>query len=76
MNGAMTLANDFVTLEVTRYMRATGLNQETMAAAIGVQQSAFSKKLLGARRWSLTDLDRLASAGVPISITASTLETE
>lgn len=72
----MTNAHEFITLEVTRYMRATGLNQEAMSAAIGVQQSAFSKKLLGTRRWSLTDLDRLASAGVPITITSSTLETE
>lgn len=72
----MTDTHEFITLEVTRYMRATGLNQEAMSAAIGVQQSAFSKKLLGTRRWSVTDLDRLASAGVPISITASTLETE
>lgn len=72
----MTDTQEFITLEVTRYMRATGLNQEAMSAAIGVQQSAFSKKILGTRRWSVTDLDRLASAGVPISITASTLETE
>lgn len=72
----MTLAHDFVTLEVTRYMRAAGLNQETMAAAIGLQQSVLSKKLIGSRRWSLADLDRLADAGVPIHLTASTLDRE
>lgn len=72
----MTPAHDFVTLEVTRYMCATGINQETMAAAIGLQQSVLSKKLLGARRWSLADLDRLAAAGVPIYLTASTLDRE
>lgn len=72
----MTLAHDFVTLEVTRYMRASGLTQETMAAAIGLQQSVLSKKLLGARRWSLSDLDRLADAGVPIHLTATTLDRE
>ena len=72
----MTLANDFVTLEVTRYMRATGINQETMATAIGLQQSVLSKKILGLRRWSLNDLDRLADAGVPIHLTASTLDRE
>lgn len=76
MNSPMTLAHDFVTLEVTRYMRAAGLNQETMAATIGLQQSVLSKKLLGARRWSLADLDRLADAGVPIHLTASTLDRE
>ena len=72
----MTDTQEFITLEVTRFMRATGLNQEAMSTAFGVQQSAFSKKLLGTRRWSVTDLARLASAGVPISVTASTLETE
>lgn len=72
----MTLAHDFVTLEVTRYMRVTGINQETMATAIGLQQSVLSKKILGLRRWSLNDLDRLADAGVPIHLTASTLDRE
>ena len=72
----MTLAHDFVPLEVTRYMRATGINQETMAAAIGLQQSVLSKKILGLRRWSLADLDRLADAGVPIHLTANTLDRE
>jgi hypothetical protein len=70
----MTDTHEFITLEVTRYMRATGLNQEAMSAAIGVQQSAFSKKMLGTRRWSLTDLDRLTAAGVPITLSATTLE--
>nr|DAM31237.1 MAG TPA: protein-turn-helix DNA binding protein [Caudoviricetes sp.] len=57
-------------------MRATGINQETMAAAIGLQQSVLSKKILGLRRWSLADLDRLADAGVPIHLTATTLDRE
>lgn len=69
----MTDAHEFITLEVTRYMHATGLNQDAMSAAIGLQQSAFSKKLHGTRRWSLADLDRLASAGVPIRITSTAL---
>ena len=69
----MTDAHEFITREVTRYMRATGLNQDAMSAAIGLQQSAFSKKLHGTRRWSLADLDRLASAGVPILITSTAL---
>lgn len=72
----MTLAQDFLTREVTRYMRATGLSQAAMAAAIGLQQSVLSKKLLGLRRWSITDLDRLADAGVPIHLTATTLDRE
>ena len=72
----MTLAQDFVTLEVTRYMRSAGLNQQPMASAFGDQQSVLSKKLLGSRRWSLNDLDRLAEAGVPIHLTATTLDME
>nr|DAF85992.1 MAG TPA: regulatory protein [Siphoviridae sp. ctHSY3] len=68
--------NEIVTREVTRYLRATGISQTALGAACGIAQPVLSKKLLGASRWSLADLDRLASAGVPISITASTLETE
>ena len=72
----MCRSNEIVTREVTRYLRATGMSQTALGAACGIAQPVLSKKLLGASRWSLTDLDRLASAGVPIYITASTLETE
>ena len=72
----MCTSNEIVTREVTRYLRATGLSQTALGAACGIAQPVLSKKLLGASRWSLADLDRLASAGVPISITASTLEME
>lgn len=72
----MCRSNEIVTREVTRYLRATGMSQTALGAACGIAQPVLSKKLLGASRWSLADLDRLASAGVPISITASTLETE
>lgn len=57
-------------------MRATGLSQAAIAAAIGLRQSALSKRIRGALRWSLTDLDRLADAGVPIHLTATTLDRE
>ena len=72
----MCRSNEIVTREVTRYLRATGMSQTALGAACGIAQPVLSKKLLGASRWSLADLDRLASAGVPISVTASTLETE
>ena len=72
----MCRSNEIVTREVTRYLRATGLSQTALGAACGIAQPVLSKKLLGASRWSLADLDRLASAGVRISITASTLEME
>lgn len=72
----MCRSNEFVTREVTRYLRATGLSQTALGAACDIAQPVLSKKLIGASLWSIADLDRLASAGVPISITASTLETE
>ena len=72
----MCKSNEIVTREVNHYLCATGMSQTALGAACGIAQPVLSKKLLGASRWSLADLDRLASAGVPISITASTLETE
>lgn len=72
----MDTSHDIVTREVTRYMRATGLSQAALANAIGLRQPALSKRINGALRWSLADLDRLADAGVPIHLTASTLDRE
>lgn len=72
----MDTSRDIVTREVTRYMRATGLSQAALATAIGLRQPALSKRINGALRWSLDDLDRLADAGVPIHLTAKTLDRE
>ena len=72
----MDTSHDIVTREVTRYMRATSLSQAAIATSIGLRQSALSKRLRGALRWSLNDLDRLADAGVPIHLTATTLDRE
>ena len=72
----MCRSNEIVTGEVKHYLCATGMSQTALGAACGIAQPVLSKKLLGASRWSLDDVDRLAAAGVPISITASTLETE
>ncbi|MBF0963691.1 MAG: helix-turn-helix transcriptional regulator, partial [Actinomyces sp.] len=55
----MDTSHGIVTREVTRYMRATGLSQAALANAIGLHQSALSKRIRGALRWSITDLDRL-----------------
>lgn len=66
--------NDMVTREVTRYMRATGLSQTALGAACGIRQTGISKRIRGTVGWTLADLDRLADAGVPISLTTSTLE--
>ena len=72
----MDTSHDIVTREVTRYMRATGLSQAAIATSIGLRQSALSKRIRGELRWSLTDLDRLADAGVPIHLTTKTLDRE
>jgi DNA-binding helix-turn-helix protein len=66
--------NDMVTQEVTRYMRAAGLSQTALGKACGIRQTSISKRIRGAVGWTLADLDRLADAGVPISLTTSTLE--
>jgi hypothetical protein len=57
-------------------MDASHISQTTLGRILGVNQSQVSARLRGVIRWSLDDIDRLAAAGVPISITASTLETE
>lgn len=72
----MNTSHDIVTREVTRYMRATGLSQAAMATAIGLRQPTLSKRINGALRWSLDDIDRLADAGVPIHLTTTTLNKE
>lgn len=70
----MSSFNDMVTREVTRYMRATGLSQTALGAACGIRQASMSKRIRGAACWTLSDLDRLTAAGVPITLTATTLE--
>lgn len=67
----MTIAQDFVTLEVTRYMRAAGVNQGALAHVLGITQGTLSRKLRGHRGWTLNDIDRLAAVGVPVSITST-----
>ena len=68
--------NDMVTQEVTRYMRAAGLTQTALGKACGIRQTSISKRIRGSVGWTLTDLDRLAAAGVPISLTAATFDRE
>lgn len=63
--------NDMVTREVTRYMRATGLSQTALGAACGIRQTGISKRLRGTVCWTLSDLDRLAAVGVPVSVTST-----
>lgn len=70
----MSFSQTVVTREVTRYMSAAGVNQGALAHVLGITQGALSRKLRGHRGWTLDDIDRLAAAGVPITLTATTLE--
>ena len=62
-----------ITREVTRYMTAEGLSQKALAPALDMTQGTLSRKLVGTRRWTLDDIDRLAAAGVPVSVTSTAL---
>ena len=55
-------------------MDASHISQAMLGRILGVNQSQVSARLRGAIRWSLDDVDRLADAGVPITLTATTLE--
>jgi hypothetical protein len=55
-------------------MDASHISQTMLGRILGVNQSQVSARLRGAIRWSLDDVDRLADAGVPITLTATTLE--
>lgn len=57
-------------------MDASHISQTTLGRILGVNQSQVSARLRGAIRWSLDDIDRLAAAGVPIALTANTLDRE
>ena len=68
----MSISQAVITREVTRYMNAAGLSQTALAPALEMTQGTLSRKLVGTRRWTLADLDRLAAVGVPVSITSTT----
>ena len=52
-------------------MTAAGLSQKALAPALDMTQGTLSRKLVGTRRWTLDDIDRLAAAGVPVSVTST-----
>ncbi len=66
----MSISQVVITREVTRYMNAAGLSQTALASALEMTQGTLSRKLVGTRRWTLADLDRLAAVGVPVSVTS------
>ncbi|MCI6557340.1 helix-turn-helix domain-containing protein [Schaalia hyovaginalis] len=65
---ARLTTQEIVSAEVRRYMRSNGSTQADLAATLGVTQAAVSKKVLGLRRWSIEDVDKLEAAGYPIAV--------
>lgn len=53
---------------IKRFMHAQGVSQASLAADLGISQSAVSHRLSGITRWNLDDLDRLIQIGVPIGL--------
>ena len=65
-----------ITRIVRTHMEAEGLTQTALAASVGKTQSWLSHRLTKRSRWNLDDLDLLASAGVPIALSAYGLDDE
>lgn len=53
---------------IKRFMADQHVSQSSLAADLGVSQSAISHRLSGITRWSIDDLDRLIQIGVPIGL--------
>ena len=54
--------------QVKRYMEDQGISQRSLAADLGMTQSALSQRLSATTRWQLDDLDRLIQLGFPIGL--------
>lgn len=65
----MTRSHVTISRIVRTHMEAEGLTQAAMAASVGKTQSWLSHRLTKRCRWSLDDLDLLASVGVPVILT-------
>lgn len=57
-----------VSRAVRSYMAREGKNQGDIARYLGITQTSVSKRLRGAARWSLDDVDCLRLAGVSIPL--------
>lgn len=53
---------------VKTYMAIHSFTQAQFAAELHISESALSKRLNGAARWQLDDLDGLIRIGVPIGL--------
>ena len=70
----MSTSQATISREVRRFMTSSRLSQGDIATALGIHQTAVSKKLLGTRPWSLSDIDRLRDLGVPVCVSAGSWE--
>lgn len=52
--------------QVKRYMEDQGISQRSLAADLGMTQSALSQRLSATTRWNLNDIDQLMRIGVPV----------
>lgn len=52
--------------QVKRYMADQGISQRSLAADLGMTQSALSQRLSATTRWNLKDIDQLMRIGVPV----------
>lgn len=52
--------------QVKRYMAEQGISQRSLAADLGMTQSALSQRLSATTRWNLKDIDQLLRIGVPV----------
>nr|DAK24195.1 MAG TPA: helix-turn-helix domain protein [Caudoviricetes sp.] len=50
--------------QVKRYMEDQGISQRSLAADLGMTQSALSQRLSATTRWNLKDIDQLMRIGV------------
>lgn len=47
-------------------MADQGISQRSLAADLGMTQSALSQRLSATTRWNLDDIDQLMRIGVPV----------
>lgn len=52
--------------QVKQYMEDQGISQRSLAADLGMTQSALSQRLSATTRWNLNDIDQLMRIGVPV----------
>ena len=62
----MSDSQTILSRQVKRYMADQGISQRSLAADLGMTQSALSQRLSATTRWNLKDIDQLMRIGVPV----------